>query len=103
MTELTRRSVIAGAAAGAAAAMSPVATSNPANAAAPAVGKQTAGWYRYKVGDYEITVVTDGLNKIAKLPDNFVVNVPKEEVDKALTAAFHAGRLHSTFRIRRSW
>jgi glyoxylase-like metal-dependent hydrolase (beta-lactamase superfamily II) len=87
MTELTRRSVIAGAATGMATAMSPVA-SNPANAAAPATGKQTAGWYRYKVGDYEITVVTDGLNKIAKLPDNFVVNAPKEEVDKALTAAF---------------
>ena len=35
MTELTRRSVIAGAAVGAATAMSPIATSVPANAAAP--------------------------------------------------------------------
>jgi glyoxylase-like metal-dependent hydrolase (beta-lactamase superfamily II) len=89
MTELTRRNVIAGAAAGAAAtALSPVATTAPAHAAAPAVGKQSAGWYRYKVGDYEITVVTDGVNKIAKLPDNFVGNVAKEEVDKALAANF---------------
>jgi glyoxylase-like metal-dependent hydrolase (beta-lactamase superfamily II) len=88
MIELSRRSVIAGAAAGAAAAMSPIATSNPADAAAPASGKQTAGWYRYKVGDYEITVVTDGVNKIAKLPDNFVTNASKEDVDKALAASF---------------
>ena len=88
MTELTRRNVIAGAAVGAVTAMSPIATSVPANAAAPAAGKQTAGWYRYKVGDYEITVVTDGVNKIAKLPDNFVSNIPKEQVDAALTAAF---------------
>lgn len=87
MTELTRRSVIAGAAAGMAAAVSPIALS-PARAAAPAAGKQSAGWYRYKVGDFEVTVVTDGVNKVAKLPDGFVANVSKEEVDKALAANF---------------
>ncbi len=89
MSELTRRNIVAGVAAGAAAtALSPFATAIPARAAAPAAGKQTAGWYRYKLGDYEITVVTDGVNKIAKLPDNFVVNAPKEQVDAALKAAF---------------
>jgi glyoxylase-like metal-dependent hydrolase (beta-lactamase superfamily II) len=91
MTELTRRSVIAGAAVGAATAMSPIATSVPVNAAAPAAGKQTAGWYRYKVGDYEITVVTDGVNRIAKVPDNFITNATKEQVDAALAAAFITG------------
>jgi glyoxylase-like metal-dependent hydrolase (beta-lactamase superfamily II) len=87
MTELTRRSVIAGAAAGTAAAMLPMA-SMPASAAAPTQGKQTAGWYRYKVGDFEVTVVTDGVNKIGKLPDGFVANASKEDVDKALAANF---------------
>ncbi len=85
MTELTRRSIIAGAAV---AALSPVATAVPARAFAPPAGKQAAGWYRYKVGDYEITVVTDGATKIPKRPDNFVINVPKDQVDAALTAAF---------------
>ena len=33
-----------------------------------------AGFYRYKVGDIEVTVVTDGVNRF-KLPDNFVTNV----------------------------
>jgi hypothetical protein len=31
----------------------------PAHAAAPAADKQAPGFYRYKVGSYEITVVTD--------------------------------------------
>jgi glyoxylase-like metal-dependent hydrolase (beta-lactamase superfamily II) len=58
-----------------------------AKAAAPLGGKQTAGWYRYKVGELEITVVTDGVNRFA-LPDSFVTNVKKEEVNAALAAAF---------------
>ena len=32
-------------------------------AARAAVGKQNAGFYRYKVGDIEVTVVTDGVNR----------------------------------------
>ena len=40
------------AAAGAAATLAPLA---PSRAAAPAAGKQAAGWYRYKVGDIEVT------------------------------------------------
>jgi len=87
MIELSRRSVIAGAAAGAAAAMSPIATSNPADAAAPASGKQTAGWYRYKVGDYEITVVTDGV-AVTPLPDAYISNAPKDAVNEALAAQY---------------
>ena len=45
-----------------------------------------AGFYRYKVGDIEVTVVTDGVNRF-KLPDNFVTNVKPEEVKDALAAA----------------
>ena len=60
MTELSRRHVLAGAAAASAAtALTPFATS-PASAAAPLAAKQAPGWYRYNVGSYEITVVTDG-------------------------------------------
>ena len=50
MTALTRRGMLAGAVtAGAATALTPF-TGHSALAAAPAAGKQNAGWYRYKVG-----------------------------------------------------
>ena len=85
MTMLTRRAVLAGAAA--TTALSPLATMPSAHAAAPLAGKQTAGWYRYKVGDIEITVVTDGVNRFP-LNDAFVTNVKKDEVNGALAAAY---------------
>jgi glyoxylase-like metal-dependent hydrolase (beta-lactamase superfamily II) len=84
MTELTRRSLFRGAAA--AAVLAPVAP-KLAPAAAPQVGKQAAGIYRYKVGTHEITVVTDGLNK-APLPDTLVTNVKKEDVKAMLAASY---------------
>jgi glyoxylase-like metal-dependent hydrolase (beta-lactamase superfamily II) len=87
MTEVTRRSVLAGAAAATAAAAAPMAAPSPAHAAASATGKQAPGFYRYKVGDYEITVVTDG-GRSFPLPDNFVVNVKKDDVNAALEKAF---------------
>ena len=76
MTEVTRRALLTGAAAAAAA---PLVTSLPAGAAAPPAGAQAPGWYRYKVGSFEITVVTDGMGRF-KVPDNFVGNVSKDEI-----------------------
>jgi len=87
MTELTRRSVLAGAAvASAATALTPLAPTS-ARAAAPLAGTQAPGWYRYKVGSAEITCVTDGRNTF-KFPDNFVMNVQKDQVNEALAAAY---------------
>ena len=57
MTELTRRHMLAGTAA---ADLVPSIASAPARAAAPQQNSQAPGWYRYKVGSYEITVATDG-------------------------------------------
>jgi glyoxylase-like metal-dependent hydrolase (beta-lactamase superfamily II) len=86
--DISRRSVLAGAAAASAAgALSPL-NSFPAVAAAPPVGKQNAGWYRYKVGSIEVTVVTDGANRIGKFPDGFVANKSRDEVNAGLQAAF---------------
>ena len=82
---LTRRSALLGTAA---AAVAPAIACIPANAAAPAVGKQAPGFYRYKVGDIEVTVVTDGVVR-AKLADNFVTNVKVDEVKDALAAAHY--------------
>jgi glyoxylase-like metal-dependent hydrolase (beta-lactamase superfamily II) len=86
MTELTRRSLLTGTVATTATAAIPFATNSPARAAAPPAGTQAPGWYRYKVGSFEITVVTDGVNRF-KLPDNIVANAKREEVNAALAAA----------------
>jgi glyoxylase-like metal-dependent hydrolase (beta-lactamase superfamily II) len=86
MTALNRRHLLAGTAAAAAAAVTPIPRSS-AIAAAPPVGQQSAGWYRYKVGSFEVTVATDGKNQF-KFPDGFVTNVGKDQVNAALAAAY---------------
>jgi glyoxylase-like metal-dependent hydrolase (beta-lactamase superfamily II) len=86
MTELTRRTLLTASVAAAAVAVIPPSTGGPARAAAPPAGTQAPGWYRYKVGSFEITVVTDGVARF-KLPDNMVTNVQREEVNAALVAA----------------
>jgi glyoxylase-like metal-dependent hydrolase (beta-lactamase superfamily II) len=84
MTALSRRAMLAGVSA---AALAPLATPLAGHAAAPASGRQAPGFYRYKVGTFEVTVVTDGANRM-KLPDNFVANASKDEVNAALAAAY---------------
>jgi glyoxylase-like metal-dependent hydrolase (beta-lactamase superfamily II) len=84
MTDLTRRTLLAGAAvAGAASTLGPLA---PARAAAPAAGKQVPGIYRYKVGTIEVTAVTDGMRD-APL-GQLVRNAPADQVNAALQAAY---------------
>ncbi len=86
MTILSRRSILSGAAAGAAVTAFKWDTP-PAFALAPAAGKQAASFYRYKLGSMEITVLSDG---IAKVPVNetFILNVKPEQVKAALAEAF---------------
>ena len=84
MPKFTRRTVLAGTAA--AAAMSSQSMVSPAHAAAPPIGKQAPGFYRYKLGSYEITVVTDGA-RLFPLSDAYVTNAKKDEVNGALEAA----------------
>ncbi len=89
MTDVTRRGVMAGAAtATAAAMMGEFSWSTPANAQTPMAGKQAASFYRYKVGDFEVTVVADGVARF-KLPPTFVANVDTADVKKALAANFY--------------
>jgi glyoxylase-like metal-dependent hydrolase (beta-lactamase superfamily II) len=85
MTSFTRRSVLAGGVA--ATALGTLGRPTPAGAAAPQIGKQSPGWYRYKVGSFEITAVTDG-QRTFPLPDTFVTNVKKDQVNEALAAAY---------------
>jgi glyoxylase-like metal-dependent hydrolase (beta-lactamase superfamily II) len=87
MKELNRRTLLAGASALTTAALIPAIPSTIARAAAPAAGKQAPGFYRYKVGDFEVTAVTDGAATFP-LPDKFVNNQDKATVQKELSAAF---------------
>ena len=54
---------------------------------APPASTQAPGWYRYKVGSIEVTVVTDGANKF-KFTDNHVTNKSRDEVNAGLAAAY---------------
>ena len=87
MIEIDRRSVLAGMAATAGVGLLPVFDVRSAKAAAPPAGTQNAGWYRYKVGTHEVTVVTDGVNRF-KFPDGFVANKSRDEINKGLADAF---------------
>jgi glyoxylase-like metal-dependent hydrolase (beta-lactamase superfamily II) len=86
MTELNRRHLLAGAAAaGAATALSSFAA-RPARATVPPAGAQAPGFYRYKVGAYECTSINDGV--FLRPVDNFVRDIPKDEVTAAADAAY---------------
>jgi glyoxylase-like metal-dependent hydrolase (beta-lactamase superfamily II) len=82
MTILSRRGLLGGAAAVAAAA-----AGAPLHAAAPQAGNQSPGYYRYRVGSIEITVVNDGVSRMP-ITDGFVANATKDQVNAALEAAF---------------
>jgi glyoxylase-like metal-dependent hydrolase (beta-lactamase superfamily II) len=82
--ELSRRHALAGAAAVAAA---PLLPSAQVRAAAPVADRQAPSFYRYKVGDIQVTVVSDGRNTFP-LEESFVLNAKKEEVGAALAQAF---------------
>ncbi|MBB5045837.1 glyoxylase-like metal-dependent hydrolase (beta-lactamase superfamily II) [Rhodopseudomonas rhenobacensis] len=82
--KLSRRDALTGAAVLAAA---PLLSRAPALAAAPLADKQAPSFYRYKVGDILVTVVSDGAATFP-LADKFVVNVDKSEVNAALEKAF---------------
>jgi glyoxylase-like metal-dependent hydrolase (beta-lactamase superfamily II) len=85
MSGVTRRDAIGGLAMAAAAIRWGGAV--PAHAAAPQIGRQAPGFYRYKVGDIEVSVVADGARTFP-LPDTFIANAKREEINAALEAAY---------------
>jgi glyoxylase-like metal-dependent hydrolase (beta-lactamase superfamily II) len=87
MTKFNRRSVLAGATALTASTIAAGRIATPAQAAAPMSGKQAPGYYRYKIGDFEITAISDGVRP-TPLADNFVRNQPKDTVSAALLSLY---------------
>ncbi len=81
MSNLTRRSLLAGSA------LAMTAAGAPAIAAAPPADKATPGIYRYKIGSYELTALYDGI-WYRPITDKFISNAPFAEVERALDDAF---------------
>lgn len=85
MTVLTRRTLFAGAAAVAAAgSINPLSVSV---SRAQSAGTSLTGVYRYKFGDSEIIQLLDGARTFP-MPENFVVNVPKDQALAAYEALY---------------
>ena len=59
----------------------------PAHAAAPVSGQQAPAFYRSKIGDIEITAISDGYGTYPKI-DGFVKNATPEAVQAALAEQF---------------
>lgn len=82
---ISRRTAMAAGAAAAAATLA----GHPASAQTrvPQVGKQAPGFYRFKVGDFEVTALLDGV-VTAPLNPQRIPNVPVEDVRKAMESQF---------------
>lgn len=80
MHRISRRALIAGAAGFGAAVRH-----DPLRAAAPPVGKQAPGFYRFRIGSFELTVINDG-TWYRPIDETFIRNVPYAEVQKELAA-----------------
>src|SRR2546427_3814873 len=87
MSILSRRTLLAGAASASVLPSFALWSAQFARAATPAAGKQAASFYRYKVGDIEVTVLSDGIARVP-VTEAFVLNVKPEEVNAALREAY---------------
>jgi len=88
MTQINRRRLLMGAAAASAVTATwPVLATSTASAAVAPAGKQAPGFYRYKVGEFELTQIADGAATFP-MPDGFVQNVSKEQALAAAEAAY---------------
>jgi glyoxylase-like metal-dependent hydrolase (beta-lactamase superfamily II) len=88
MTKLNRRTVLTGViSTGTVATLMPSALRAPVHAAAARSGQQAPGFYRYRVGEFEITQINDG-QLTFPLSDGFVTNVSKDEAIAAAEAAY---------------
>src|SRR5215831_2144527 len=82
--DLSRRDALIGTAA---LATAPLVVPTAAGAAVTAAEKQAPSFYRYKVGDILVTVVSDGVNTFP-LNDNFIPNAKRDDINATLEKAF---------------
>jgi glyoxylase-like metal-dependent hydrolase (beta-lactamase superfamily II) len=84
---LSRRTLLAGGSALGAAALSDAVPGNLAWAKAPMANTQAPYFYRFKLGNFEGTIASDGILPLGKPDENFV-GLSKQEMDKQLTDNF---------------
>src|SRR6185295_5087452 len=82
VTKINRRDLLAGSLA-LGAGLLPV----PGFAVAPQAGKQAPEFYRYKVGNFELTAISDGVWQ-RPIDDKFVRNAFFPDVQKVMSEAF---------------
>ena len=82
---ITRRAALVGSAAAVAALTVPMA--RHVRAAAPASGVQGAGYYRFRIGSFELTAINDGVWD-RPLDDKLIRNAPLGDVRKALADVY---------------
>ena len=83
MSALSRRSLLTGTAL----AVGAAALARPAGAAAPLSAAQGPGVYRYRLGDFQLTALYDGI-WLLPIVDRLVRNASGAQIDRALAAAF---------------
>jgi glyoxylase-like metal-dependent hydrolase (beta-lactamase superfamily II) len=84
----SRRDALLGTAMGTAAiAAASLMTSSQTSAATAVADRQAPSFYRYKVGDIMVTVVSDGKN-VFPLSDAFIPNAKRDDINAALEKAF---------------
>ncbi len=66
----------------------------PAHAAAPMAKFQAPGFYRTMLGDFEVTVLSDGTNE---LPFDQLLKQPAEKTHQALRKSFKKGPVETSF------
>jgi glyoxylase-like metal-dependent hydrolase (beta-lactamase superfamily II) len=86
--KMSRRAALATTAAALAAPVLPIPA---AHAAAPKVGKQVAGFYRFNIGDFEITSLHDGHTNYEVTATRFP-NAPVDDVVKLMESQFIAAK-----------
>ncbi|MFC5473268.1 MBL fold metallo-hydrolase [Paraherbaspirillum soli] len=67
---------------------------SPAHAAAPMAKFQAPGFYRTMLGDFEVTVLSDGTNE---LPVDKLLKQPAAKTNKALLKSFEKSPLETSF------
>lgn len=80
MSDVTRRNLFAGASLAVAGAL-------PAQAAAPAAARQAPSVYRYRIGDFEITALYDGV-WYRPIDEKFIRHADYADVQKEMSDAF---------------
>jgi glyoxylase-like metal-dependent hydrolase (beta-lactamase superfamily II) len=80
---IDRRTLLAGTAVAAAMPLAP----RFAHSAAQPAGKQAPGVYRFKLGSYELTAISDGV-WLRDIDDKFVKNAKWDDVQQTLTRSF---------------